>query len=82
MNIFNLENDGKSFEEIPDIKDPIIYFEMDPTNKNRAFAMTLSQNNILQKIKVINGGHLKLIFSMVKWHQFLKLLLILKIQII
>lgn len=41
------KNDGKSFEEIPDIKDPIIYFEMDPTNKNRAFAMTLSQKQYI-----------------------------------
>ncbi|KAG7660701.1 VPS10 [[Candida] subhashii] len=40
-------DDGKSFEVVKAIKDEVIYFEMDPYNNKRAFAMALSKSQYM-----------------------------------
>ncbi|KAL6451017.1 VPS10 Vacuolar protein sorting/targeting protein 10 [Candida maltosa Xu316] len=41
--IFISQDDGKSFNQVTDFKEPVLFFEMDPFNNQRAFVLTKSK---------------------------------------
>ncbi|EGW32507.1 uncharacterized protein SPAPADRAFT_138012 [Spathaspora passalidarum NRRL Y-27907] len=52
-------DDGKSFEKVKTISEPVVYFQMDPFNRNRAFAFTLSENQYVTEDKGRNWRKFK-----------------------
>ncbi|RLV94788.1 Vacuolar protein sorting/targeting protein 10 [Spathaspora sp. JA1] len=56
-------NDGKSFEAIKSISDPVIFFQMDPYNRNRAFAFTRSETHYVSEDKGKNWRKFKAKFD-------------------